>query len=108
MICLNEEHYPFPETPTVLTADPRLHNYDADTPCTYVHRGGRPAGSDLKTDSFYLKALAAWVDATYPDGRYGHSVAQEILREVRSHARAAKRAGGCLLCGHCTHCKAAR
>ena len=34
--CVNEDHYPFPEPPTELTADPRLHNYDTGTPCEYA------------------------------------------------------------------------
>ena len=34
-ICLREDHYPFPEPPNRLTADPRLHNYEAGTPCEY-------------------------------------------------------------------------
>jgi hypothetical protein len=32
MICVNPRHYPTPEPPSRLTADPRLHVVD-DTPC---------------------------------------------------------------------------
>ena len=66
--------------------------------------GGIPRGGELANDAFYLKALTALIESRYPEGRYGHSTAQEIMREIRAHARDAKRVGACLMCGHCTHC----
>lgn len=36
MICINEAHYPMPERPNALTADPRLHDYEHPEPCEYA------------------------------------------------------------------------
>lgn len=35
-VCINADHYPHPEPPTLLTADPRLHWYDAPSPCYFT------------------------------------------------------------------------
>jgi hypothetical protein len=36
--CIEPRHYPTPEPPTPLTADPRLHDYDSAEPCVVARR----------------------------------------------------------------------